>query len=195
MTGVVYNFCECDDDGLWTVIQRRYDGSVDFYREWVDNKAGFGEVNGEYWLGNDVIHYITSNANHTLKIVLKDRFNVTKYAKYETFRKADEDERYRLTIGGYSGDAGDSITNNKNDQMFTKKDNDNDDNASINCAQVHDGGWWYGNCGDAYLNGRYQTDDRHRVNGINRYAWYRMDSSTDYSLPETKMMLQLNPSL
>lgn len=33
------------------VIQRRQDGTVNFYRKWVDYERGFGSAAGEYWLG------------------------------------------------------------------------------------------------------------------------------------------------
>jgi len=44
-------WCEFDGEHGWTVIQRRMDGSVDFYRGWQDYVDGFGDIYGEFWLG------------------------------------------------------------------------------------------------------------------------------------------------
>ena len=56
--------------------------------------------------GNDAIHEISSRGTYRLKVRLTDWDNVTKFANYATFRISSESAGYRLTIDGYSGDAG-----------------------------------------------------------------------------------------
>ena len=146
--------CLSTCDGLWTVIQRRFDGSVDFYRNWADYKKGFGNASGEYWLGNDAIHQLTSRSSYKLKIVLKDWGDITAYAVYDPFQISDESDGYRLTIGDYQGNAGDSLWQH-NGHMFSTPDRDNDVSSLPSCAVHYSGAWWYYNCLDSNLNGLY----------------------------------------
>ena len=102
----------CDmhtDGGGWTVFQRRQDGSVDFYRGWKDYKAGFGQASGEFWLGNDKIHRLTASRPGSLRVEMEDWNGVRVYAKYSIFIIGDENAKYQLELGSYSGTARDSL--------------------------------------------------------------------------------------
>ena len=103
----------CDmttDGGGWTVFQNRLDGSVDFYLGWESYKNGFGDLNGEFWLGNDNLHRLTAVYDVKLRVDLEDFDGDIRYAEYKTFKVADEGDKYRLLIGGYNGTAGDSMS-------------------------------------------------------------------------------------
>ena len=89
--------------GGWTVFQKRQDGSVDFYRGWSDYKQGFGNLNGEYWLGLDKIHRLTNSGNYKLRVDLEDFTGNIAYAEYGSFGVADEGNKYLLSVGSYSG--------------------------------------------------------------------------------------------
>ncbi len=58
------------------MFQRRKDGSVDFYRDWMDYARGFGNLTGEFWLGLRKIHRITAisstAAGNELRVDLED---------------------------------------------------------------------------------------------------------------------------
>ena len=54
--------------GGWTVIQRRVDGSEDFFRSWRSYKQGFGSLLHDYWLGLDSIHRLTKFGNTHLRV-------------------------------------------------------------------------------------------------------------------------------
>ncbi|VDI32690.1 Hypothetical predicted protein [Mytilus galloprovincialis] len=150
-------YCVIEAGIKWTVIQRRTNGSVDFNRNWQEYKEGFGNVLGEYWLGNDVIHSISTNGRHKLRVNLEEKSNGKYYAEYSTFRLEDEHSNYLLHVTGYSGTAGDSMENvgNSNGQangaVFSTKDRNNDRHE---CAKQYFGGWWYVNCYMSNLNGR-----------------------------------------
>lgn len=102
------------DGGGWAVFQRRLDGSVDFHLNWAYYKKGFGNLRGEFWLGNDNLHRLTAADNLTLRVDLEDFDGNITYAEYKTFKVADEGDKYRLLIGGYNGPmANDSMAYHK----------------------------------------------------------------------------------
>ncbi|XP_041463273.1 ficolin-1-A-like [Lytechinus variegatus] len=100
-------YCDMDTaGGGWTVIQRRMDGTVDFDKTWAQYKKGFGSVSAEHWLGNDNIHFLTSQKTYQLRIDLVDFYGNTSNATYNPFSVGNESVNYELEIGSYSGSAG-----------------------------------------------------------------------------------------
>ena len=89
--------------GGWIVFQKRFNGSVDFFLNWRDYKHGFGDLSGEFWLGNDKIHRLTANNNYALRVDLEDFDGNTAYAEYNIFAVMSENDKYRLILGNFSG--------------------------------------------------------------------------------------------
>ena len=88
--------------GGWTVFQKRIDGSVDFNRYWSDYKHGFGNLSGEFWLGLERIHRLTSDNNSMLRVDMEDFEEGSAYAEYSFFGVRSEHDKYRLILGSYN---------------------------------------------------------------------------------------------
>jgi ficolin len=149
----------CDmSNGGWTVIQRRQDGSVDFYRDWDEYVDGFGTTIGEYWLGLKYINILTTIGSELYIEMEKFEHDyvspASAFAEYSTFKVNGESDEYRLSVSGYNGNCADSFINH-NGWKFTTFDNDNDGRGSGNCAVDYNGAWWYRACHVCNLNGLY----------------------------------------
>ncbi|KAJ8382049.1 hypothetical protein SKAU_G00028270 [Synaphobranchus kaupii] len=186
--------------GGWTVLQQRLNGSVSFNRTWPDYKNGFGNLRGEFWLGNDKIHQLTKARDMVLRIELEDFEGVREYAKYDRFYVSNEFLRYRLTVTGYSGTAGDALHFNKHynhdQKFFTTPDKDNDKYPSGNCGAYYSSGWWFDACMSANLNGKYYKGKYKGVrNGIFWGTWHNVSREsypTNYrnAFKTVKMMIR-----
>uniref|UniRef100_A0A8D2J4M0 Fibrinogen C-terminal domain-containing protein n=1 Tax=Varanus komodoensis TaxID=61221 RepID=A0A8D2J4M0_VARKO len=145
--------CYMDGCNGWTVIQRNIqDTEITWSETWTTYKYGFGNLEGEHWLGNEYISLITEQKWYKVRINLVDASGNHKYAEYDSFALRNEKGNYRLMLGSYEGNAGDalssSLTKNMHDNMqFSCKDKDNDRSTLENCASVHGGGWWYDSSG------------------------------------------------
>lgn len=157
-SGIISVFCDqTTAGGGWLVFQKRLDGSVDFYRNWTEYKRGFGALTGEFWLGLDKIHRLTTIGSYKLRVDLEDFAGNVTYAEYDLFEVGSELEKYQLSVRSYSGTAGDWLTYH-NGGKFSTKDQDND-LSSVNCAaeMVTRGAWWYRDCKHSNLNGVYRN--------------------------------------
>ena len=150
------------DGGGWTVIQRRVDASTSFDREWHEYKQEFGNLSNNFWLGLDAIHNLTKEGA-VLRIDMIDNDGKKAFAKYGRFHIGNESTNYKLTVSGYEGNAGDSLTDH-NGMGFSTNDSD-DDAFSGNCTREHIGAWWY----------RYSECQRSNLNG-NMMSWYHLSN-------------------
>ncbi|EDW05207.1 GH13921 [Drosophila grimshawi] len=133
----------------WTTVMRRKDGSVDFYRFWDDYKNGFGNLNGEFFIGLDKLHFITKAVDQELLITMEDLNGRHRFAKYDRFAIDGEMQSYKqITLGTYSGGAGESMRIHAG-KKFTTRDRDYDTHDD-NCAEMFTGAWWYDACHDRY---------------------------------------------
>ena len=87
------------------MFKKRLDGSVDFYLNWSDYKVGFGDMSGEFWLGLDKIYRLTSDDNSMLRVDLEDFDGNIRFAEYNMFGVTNENDKYKLNLGSYSGDS------------------------------------------------------------------------------------------
>ena len=117
----------------------------------------------------------------TLRVELQDWSGVTVYANYGKFNIGDEQAKYRLEVGSYSGTAGDSLAYH-NKMAFGTKDRDNDI-FSINCAVSSTDAWWYGTCHYSNLNGKYLGTKRYYRGA----RWEQFRSSLSLKFTEMKL--------
>ncbi|XP_044189678.1 tenascin isoform X5 [Thunnus albacares] len=169
----------CDmttDSGGWMVLLRRQNGKLDFFRNWKNYTAGFGNMNDEFWLGLSNLHKITASGHYELRVDMRDS-GESAFAQYDKFTIAEPRTRYKISIGAYSGTAGDSMTYHQG-RPFSTYDNDNDI-AVTNCALSYKGAFWYKNCHRVNLMGKY-GDDSHSK-GINWFHWKGHEHSIEFA--------------
>lgn len=170
-------YCDMETEGGgWTVFQRRMNGKTDFFRTWSDYTNGFGKLSEEFWLGNELLHNLTSMGPVSLRVDLRSG-NDTAYAHYSSFTIDSEDKHYAIQVSGYTGTAGDSMRYH-NGRPFSTRDKEPHP-LGIHCARAYMGGWWYKNCYKTNLNGLYGTNSNNQ--GVVWIDWKGKDSSIPFT--------------
>jgi len=114
---------------------------------------GFNDSNGNFWLGNELLHQLTKDGRYKLRFDLRYRTtgDVWRYAVYSSFVVASEASKYLMHMAGYSGNWEDAFSSH-NGAKFTTYDSDNDAHATLNCADHMGGGFWWTACGSCGVN-------------------------------------------
>ncbi|XP_017297164.1 fibrinogen-like protein 1 [Kryptolebias marmoratus] len=196
-------YCDMNNGGGWTVFQRRKDGKETFDRSWAEYSQGFGDSfspDGEFWLGNEPLHLLTSQGNYDLHINTEDFEGNQRFAEYKNFRVDNEKDQYQVHVGEYSGTAGDALADarsvNANSpckggikfSTFDHPGYQEADADSQRCIRYSRSGWWFCRCGSGDVHGQHfkgpfeaMSDD-----GVAWYIWH----GWSYAIRSVVMMVR-----
>lgn len=136
-----------------TLLQRRYNGSIEFNRKFNEYVNGFGNPASEYWLGLEAMHLLTADNCSSMRIDMVDIYGAAWYAEYGTFYVGSSDTGYVLEVSGFQGNASDAFEY-QNHMEFSAIDHDRDI-SNTHCAGNYEGGWWFSHCQHVNINGKY----------------------------------------
>ncbi|XP_060603730.1 fibrinogen-like protein A [Ruditapes philippinarum] len=143
-------YCDMSTDGGgWTIFQNRFDESVDFRKHYSLYTTGFGDVNGEYWLGLKYIQELSENPTE-LWYNVSLTIGETAHEKYGHFRLIGTDYilsvDHQLEKSGMASDA-EIVFGSLNGHRFSVTEY----SYSSTCGTT---GWWseYPKCQFVNLN-------------------------------------------
>ena len=198
-------YCDMETDGGgWIVIQRHNAsmGWVNFARSFPDYEKGFGDLDGEFWIGLENIHELTNRENMALKLsVWNENGNPVNWS-YQHFQIYDKNFFYAIQIlsggsGSGSGGSGFGPFSRGGGSSFRFHTFDNYDNGANNCGHSRQSGWWYysNNCNEyANLNGRHEPSGlRNTESTGQRLMWRTSNGYTIFTHSEMKIRPQSCP--
>lgn len=138
-------YCDMTNGG-WTVIQKRVDDKVSFYRDWNDYVAGFGDLDSSYWLGLEKIHRLTRDGVQ-IYFHIENYDGSQEYAHYQVFSVQGAATAYTMYVDafGYKGSINELFSYH-NGMKFTTYDRDNDASSKACISNLGGGAWWYNSC-------------------------------------------------
>uniref|UniRef100_A0A8C1TIP0 Fibrinogen C-terminal domain-containing protein n=1 Tax=Cyprinus carpio TaxID=7962 RepID=A0A8C1TIP0_CYPCA len=144
--------CEFTEEGVFTVIQHRHDGSVDFDQSWEKYEDGFGDFSSEFWLGLKKIYAVAHQGHSLLHVQIEDWRKEKHFMLYQYILE-DAALNYTIHLKLQTGESSSALDEHIG-YRFSTKDHNDGNNDDPNCAQDYTGGWWFSFCGDINLNGK-----------------------------------------
>ncbi|XP_028589081.2 angiopoietin-related protein 3 [Podarcis muralis] len=181
-------YCEIKAESAWTVIQNRSDGSLDFNQTWENYMNGFGNLDGEFWLGLQKIYSIVNQGDHILRIELEDSRANQRYIEY-TFTMGGSETDYTALLSRITGNIPNVLPEQK-EVKFSTKDHNSNTERKVNCPENNSGGWWHTACEETNLNGKYiKSSSRGKLERKKRVLYWKPQKGRPYFIKSTKLMI------
>ena len=150
---------------------------ISFARTWDEYKNGFEGGAGNYWLGLEKLHRLTSRYKRTLLRIDLIFPRTVQTAVYKTFQVASESDGYRLYIDDFDPQRS-NVENaflTPDAGVFVTKDRDHGEGLS-SLAEIQGGGWWANGFNVNNLNAEHPAD-RSKTDwqwtGLHKVAWVK----------------------
>lgn len=146
----------CNFDYGVTYIQYRKYGNVNFNRSWAEYNDGFGDLTGDFWLGNKYIYTILNAKSYaaTFRLYYGGAWDFQTYASFvindesQNYVLSYDENFYYISIDGLSPL---DSTKEAKGQTFSTYDND-----PTGCARATGSGWWFNSgCSKSNINGPF----------------------------------------
>ncbi|XP_008107539.1 angiopoietin-related protein 3 [Anolis carolinensis] len=181
-------YCEMKTESSWTVIQNRSNGSQDFNQTWDDYINGFGNLDGEFWLGLHKMYSIVGHADYILRMELEDWRANKRYIEY-TLTMGGPETDYAVLLFRIAGNIPYALPEQK-ELKFLTEDHGNNTERNISCPESESGGWWYSGCEETNLNGKYiWPNSKGRLEKRKRGLYWKPQKGRPYLLKSTKLMI------
>ncbi|XP_035882104.1 angiopoietin-related protein 3 isoform X2 [Phyllostomus discolor] len=175
------------DGNSWTLIQHRIDGSQNFNETWKNYRYGFGQLDGEFWLGLEKIYSIVKQSNYILRIELEDWKDTKHYIEY-SFHLGNHETNYKLRLIEIKGNVPNILPENK-DLVFSTWDHKAQ--GHVLCPESYSGGWWWHDvCEENNLNGKYNKPRAKAKPERRRGICWKSQNGRLYSIKSTKMLIR-----
>lgn len=139
-------FCYFGGPGsAWIVIQSRGPRMAEnFTRNYSEYERGFGDKNGEFWMGNkNIVQLLERFAKVEMRVEMMDMHGNIRFMEYKTFKMAKVDDGYKLKLEFKEGSARDMFTH-YNGEQFSTYDRQNEKAIQlVTRCQEKSGGWWF----------------------------------------------------
>ncbi|KAL5006154.1 hypothetical protein ScPMuIL_017312 [Solemya velum] len=148
-------YCDMEQDGGWSVLQRKLNNEVDFNTSFSSYKRGFGDPSSSHWIGLEVMDALTNAPSEVIMTFFVQPGNTQHVLHYSGFNPGGVRSNFSLTVSGYMPDSTwEDVFSEQTGQSFSVRGKDYDLESGMDCAQQTGGGWWFTSCSFFSLNGQ-----------------------------------------